>query len=170
MWHKLLFDALIGGTLVYALIAGGAAERIASAMLVAAAVGTIMVQGPATHKNYATINLAVMAVDLALLAGLAILAARSTRFWPVWLAGLQLVEVLTHIIRAVDAKLVPTGYVFILAFWSYPMVLLVAIGTFRHQQRLRRQDSVHPEKLRTQGFLRAQGQSRPVGTKITSNH
>jgi len=35
-------------------------------------------------------------------------------------------------------ELLPQAYFVIAAIWAYPMLIVLTIGTYRHQQRLRR--------------------------------
>ena len=64
-------------------------------------------------------------------------ALQSDRFWPLWIAGLQLTTILGHIVRAVDSGLFPRAYGAALMFWGYPIVLILAVGTWRSHRRLR---------------------------------
>ena len=82
-----------------------------------------------------------MLVDLAVLAGFTAVALRSRRFWPLWVAGLQLTTSIGHFLKGIDQHLLPRAYGAALQFWSYPILLILAIGTFRNHQRLRRSAS-----------------------------
>lgn len=50
--------------------------------------------------------------------------------------GLHLIGTAGHAVKAVDPHVIPKAYAFILAFWSYPMLLLLVAGTWNHQKRL----------------------------------
>ena len=95
---------------------------------------TISAQG----ANYRSVEIGVFFVDLATFAAFLALALRAERFWPSWLAALQLLGALSHIIKLMDPALPPRAYAVAAIFWSYPMILLLALGTWRHQRRLRR--------------------------------
>jgi hypothetical protein len=56
-----------------------------------------------------------------------------------WIAGLQLTTILGHLVRAVDAGLFPRAYGAALMFWGYPIVIILAIGTWRSHRRLQRE-------------------------------
>ena len=79
-----------------------------------------------------------MFVDLVVVAGFIAVALRSRRFWPLWVAGLQLTTSLGHILKGIDQDLMPRAYGAALQFWSYPILLIVAVGTYRSHRRLRR--------------------------------
>ena len=66
-----------------------------------------------------------------MLAGFVAVALRSNRFWPLWVAGLQLTTALGHVLKAIDHDLVPRAYGAALQFWSYPILLILAVGTWR---------------------------------------
>ena len=76
-----------------------------------------------------------MAVDLATLAAFVTLALSSRRFWPLWIAGLQLTASAAHALKLFDANLVPLAYAAAERFWSYPILLIIAIGAFRAHRR-----------------------------------
>jgi len=80
----------------------------------------------------------LLLVDLAVLAGFITVALRSKRFWPLWVAGLQLTTSLGHILKGMDQDLLPQAYGAALQFWSYPILVILAVGTFRTQRRLNR--------------------------------
>ena len=42
-----------------------------------------------------------------------------------------------HIVRAVDSGLFPRAYGAALMFWGYPILLILAVGTWRSHRRLR---------------------------------
>jgi hypothetical protein len=64
-------------------------------------------------------------------------ALRSSRFWPLWVAGLQLTTSVAHVLKAVNADLLPHAYAAAARFWSYPILLIIAIGIWRGQNRAR---------------------------------
>ncbi len=79
-----------------------------------------------------------MIVDLATLTAFVTLALTSRRFWPLWVAGLQLTASTAHALKLVDASLVPFAYAAAERFWSYPILLIIALGAFRAHRRERR--------------------------------
>jgi len=79
-----------------------------------------------------------MLVDLGVLAAFVAVALRSKRFWPLWVAGLQLTTSIGHLLKGIDQDLLPRAYGAALQFWSYPILLILAVGTYRSHQRVRR--------------------------------
>jgi len=76
-----------------------------------------------------------MAIDFAVLAGFVAIALRSDRFWPLWIAGFQLTSSVAHLLKAVDETLIPFAYAAAERFWSYPILLILAAGSWRQYRR-----------------------------------
>ena len=76
-----------------------------------------------------------MAVVLAVFLGFTWVALRSERFWPLWVAGLQLTAIFGHVLKAIDVDLFSRAYAAALVFWAYPMLLILALGTWRGRRR-----------------------------------
>jgi hypothetical protein len=79
--------------------------------------------------------LGVFIVDIVVFFAFLAVAIRSERFWPLWVTGLQLTTILGHILKATDAQLFPRAYGAALMFWGYPIVLILALGTWRESRR-----------------------------------
>ena len=125
---------------IYAFARGGAESRIAAAIAGTASIASVIVMSPIAGR-YSHIEAGVFAVDLAVLAGFTAIALRSDRFWPLWLAGLQLTTILAHVFKVIDFQLVPQIYAAAARFWVYPIFLIIVIGTWRSQRR--RSDEQH---------------------------
>lgn len=118
----------------YAFAYGRFDERWAAGICIAATIGSVLLHSPFSGR-YSNVETGVMIVDLLALAGFTSIALRSNRFWPLWVAGLQLTTILAHAMRAVDFALVPKIYAVAARFWVYPIFLVIVIGTWRSQQR-----------------------------------
>jgi hypothetical protein len=121
----------------YALTRGGPPERVAAGLMVAAFAAGIPVHMAFGAAGYRSAALSAVAIDVLLLGALIVLAWRSTRFWPLWMAACQLAAVLSHVVKLVDPAMQATGYAIQAQIWAYPMVPLAAIGAWRFQRRLR---------------------------------
>ena len=62
------------------------------------------------------------------LAAFLILALRAERYWPLWVAALQVIGTAGYFVKLADPDVIRRAYAFALAFWSYPMLLLIALG------------------------------------------
>ncbi|MCL6683437.1 hypothetical protein [Sphingomonas alba] len=137
-----LYWTILTLTCLYAGIAGGSDERSVAIVCLVASVVTAFVLSPWGHR-YSQLEAGEMVVDLAVFASFVLVALRSDRFWPLWIAGLQLTSSLAHLMKGMNLDLVPQAYAAATKFWSYPILLIVIIGTWRRQQRVRREHRTH---------------------------
>jgi hypothetical protein len=89
-------------------------------------------------SRFSSVELGILAVDVVMLLGLLGLALRAERFWPIWAVAFHLISTAGHAVKVVDPAVLRWGYAFALAMWSYPMLALLAIGTWNHQRRVKR--------------------------------
>ena len=75
------------------------------------------------------------------------LALFSKRFWPLWVAGLQLTASTAHVLKVFDAGLVPLAYAVAERFWGYPILLIIAVGACAQHRRTRRSDFTPRRRL-----------------------
>lgn len=129
-----LFRLLLVAVVVYALVRGGRDERSVAAICVLGAIFSELVYSP-IQQRFDDLEMGVMLVDLGVFAGFLAVALRSHRFWPLWVAGLQLTTTLGHFLKGVDSALLPQAYGAALVFWAYPIVVILAIGTWRASKR-----------------------------------
>lgn len=135
MFGPYIFGPLLLAVCLYALWRGGADERTVAATSLAGTVATMVVISP-LRQRYTGVEEGLMLVDIAVLAGFIIVALRSKRFWPLWVAGLQLTTSIGHILKSVDQDLLPRAYGAALQFWSYPILIILAVGTYRSHRRM----------------------------------
>ncbi|HSI16291.1 MAG TPA: hypothetical protein VK980_00875 [Sphingomonas sp.] len=134
MTRIILFNVLLLATCGYAILRGGTPERLTGWLLIVAA-GLTFVTGwrPAMFQQ---VEITMFLIDLTLLVGLVVIALKADRLWPMVLAAFQLDSAAIHILKIVDADMISITYALMVAIWSYPMLLILAIGTLRHQRRL----------------------------------
>lgn len=131
-----LFLAVLGLSCLYALARGGAPERIAGGLYLAAFAVDELVHRTIDGSSYTTVEMGSFLLDLVLLLALILLAWRSTRHWTQWVAGWQLAAVVAHLAKLIDPTMHATGYAFQAQVWSYPIVITTAIGAWRYRDRL----------------------------------
>jgi hypothetical protein len=128
---------LLAATCGYALWKGRWDERISALVCIAASVISTMVLSPLATR-YAQVETGELLVDGLVLCTFVAVALRSNRFWPLWVAGLQLTSSTAHVLKSIDLGLMPEAYAAATRFWSYPILIIIAAGTWRgHQRRLR---------------------------------
>jgi hypothetical protein len=134
MVTNVFFDSILLSGCGYAFWRGGPPERLGATIFVAAVVLTrVAISGAGTR--YSSVEVGVFVVDLLTLAALLALALFSNRLWPLWVTALHIIGTTGHAVRLVDPTLIRWAYAFVLAFWSYPMLLLLVLGTWNHQRR-----------------------------------
>jgi len=121
----------------YALLKGGAPERIGASVI---GLGSILslVAAASPGARFGSVEEGVFLVDLAAFAVFLGLALRAERHWPLWVTALQAIGTAGHAAKLLDPSVIPLAYAFVLAFWTYPMLLLIVMGTWNHQKRLAR--------------------------------
>ena len=77
----------------------------------------------------------IFVADLILLVILLAVALHADRFWTLWLVAFHALGTGGHLVRGLDHGIAPIAYAILLASWSYPMILLLVIGTARHARR-----------------------------------
>ena len=135
------YYAILLAVCAYAFLAGRSDERIVAGICIAATLASNLVVAP-PGSRYSGVEGGIMFVDVAAFAGFTWVALRSERFWPLWVAGLQLTTLIAHILKAVQLDLMPQAYAAAARFWVYPIFMIIVIGTWRshrRRQELRRQ-------------------------------
>ena len=136
MTHLVIFYVAQLLASAYAIARGGAPERIVAWTMIAAAVATSITS--MAPNLFAEVNRGQLIVDLAFMAVAAGVALRADRFWPMVIAGLHLLGILIHGVRAYDPHILPVVYARAPAALAYPMLLILVIGTWRFVRRSQR--------------------------------
>ena len=130
------YFALLFLVSAYAFARGRSDERASASICVLASIASVIVGRPAVSA-YSGMEAGLLMVDVAALAGFTLVALRSERFWPLWVAGLQLTTLIAHALKAVQLDLMPQAYAAAARFWVYPIFAIIALGTWRsHRRRL----------------------------------
>lgn len=121
-----LFTILIFASCAYACVAGGKEGRWISFLIISAALLSI----PASYMDYGwhRVQLPVLCVDILLFIGLAAVAVRSQRYWPLWATAFHLISISTHMARAAEPFLSSLVYFSLQSFWSLPGELVMVVG------------------------------------------
>jgi hypothetical protein len=137
--NKYVFWALLLLTCGYALANGRKYERIAAMVFLTASIVSVLAHSW-LWAGYRVMNGGEVAVDCAVLVAVVAIALASDRFWPLWVAGLQLVDSMAHIFKATTGNLAPWAYAIAERFWSYPILVILFIGAWRQHRRTQRDE------------------------------
>lgn len=132
--HYLVFWAILLFICGYALWRGRREERIAATACLLATMVTVWIIPPEPLR-YRSLDPGQLAIDAAMLITFVAIALRSDRFWPLWVAGLQLTMSMSHLMKAIDSDLLPRAYAAAAVLWSYPILLIILIATWRDHRR-----------------------------------
>ena len=147
MSHDQIFAILLVLCCGYALLLGGAPERIGALAIVLGSVVSIMVTAPWATRNM-NVEVGVLLVDLAMFLVFLAMALVSRRFWPLWVAGLLGVQVLSHLLGLPPSLPLNLTYAIVNRSLGYAIVPMIAVATLRHRQRMKR-DGADPSWLRS---------------------
>jgi hypothetical protein len=129
MMRVVLFYALLLTVVLLALRHGDRETRYAALIALAgsllSAASVYSIGGARPVEGF------VALVDLGVLAAFVYIALKSCRFWPLWVAGLQLTTVLAHLLRLISPDLVDIAYQAAMRFWSYPILLILVVAALR---------------------------------------
>ena len=132
--RMLIFAALLFGCFFYALARGGWPERTGILILMIGSVLSAVANSP-LQERYASVEIGIFLVDAGMLAAYLALALATDRYWPLWITALQLLVVLAHLAKLADPDMLRNGYGFIMAVWSYPQIIIMALATRAHHRR-----------------------------------
>jgi hypothetical protein len=135
----IIFDLLLFGACGYALLKGRTDARIVAITCIVANFASY-----AVVSRYASVERGVLIIDLLTFLAFTWAALKSDRFWPLWVSGLQLTTSMGHLLKGVDESLVPIAYAAALRFWSYPILIILAVGVWRGQRRARAERDLIP--------------------------
>ncbi|RXD05548.1 hypothetical protein EQZ23_10845 [Sphingomonas sp. UV9] len=135
MLRIILFELLQLAVSWFAIRRGGAPERMVGWMLIVAAITSLAIGIPA--NAFRGLSLPHFTIDILLFGGLLVVAARANRFWPYWMAALELLAIGVHGARMVDPSLVPIVYSRMIGQVAYPMCAVLALGTYHYIRRTR---------------------------------
>ncbi len=135
-----LFVILLVAAAVYALRKGGGPER-AMAMILLAMAASDQILHLFIPARFLQVDTGHLLIDVLAAAATLILALKAYRFWPLIAGSLQLLPLVAHSTRAIDIALDPIAYLTMQVAASWLLPPLLALGTYRHQRRIRQTGS-----------------------------
>jgi hypothetical protein len=144
MGTKYIFITLLVITCGYALWRGRKYEQLSALVFLSATVATVLARSTG-QERYIALERSDLIIDSLVLLAMVAIALRSDRFWPLWIAGLQLTISMSHLLKALRPDLLPLAYAAAERFWSYPTLIILFIGAWRqHQRRISEQREALP--------------------------
>jgi hypothetical protein len=133
MIRILVFNLFYVVVCLFALVRGGPPERIGALILVADFELSLFVVGPMSRR-FSGVEWPMFGVDFAAFAALYLLSILSARYWPIWMAALQGCVALSHLV-GFRRDIIAWAYGTAVASWSYLLLAILAIATWRHIRR-----------------------------------
>jgi hypothetical protein len=135
---KWFFLTVLLSASVYVLWNGKREERLVLIILVAAFCVTyvIFVLG---SRSWLNVSWGIPIFDTFSFMVLATIALRSKRFWPLPVAALHLIPVLTPIVDLVGKNLMSSALGWTQGIWSYLQLIIVVVATKRGQLRAQKE-------------------------------
>jgi hypothetical protein len=130
----LVATALVCG---FALIRGGAPERLVALTFLAGATASTLIS-IRFHFPPDGFQPAIFCVDMLMLVCIGGVMLKANRYWPIAVAALQFLSVLGHLIKLLDPNMVTVLYWIANTFWAVPQIVILGVGTIRHVHRARR--------------------------------
>ena len=109
MLPQAFYFILLIGACGFAFLYGDRDHRVVAGACIVATIATLFVLNP-VEQRYGGIEYGVLAVDFAVLLVFCAIALQSDRFWPLWIAGLQLTTSFAYAMKAINADLLPYAY------------------------------------------------------------
>jgi hypothetical protein len=122
---------------LYALWAGGGPERLGAAIFALSVAATHLIR-TANEQRWLDIEAGELIVDAVTFLAFVAIALRANRYWPLWVSAMLGIGMLGHLARGMIPDTFWWAYAVVLTIWSYPIVLLFALGAFLHRRRLSR--------------------------------
>jgi hypothetical protein len=111
-----------------AFLKGGVEERLtAGSMLINVGVTVLL-----RDHSWLGLQNAGFAADLGSLLLFLGIALTSSKFWPMAMAGFQLLIVLTHISKIIDRTFEQWAYITAIVIWTHLQIITLGIGVWNH--------------------------------------
>ncbi|MDE0878640.1 MAG: hypothetical protein OSB00_08240 [Sphingomonas bacterium] len=132
MTHIIVFNGLLIASIAYAMLKGGAPERLIATIFLIAATASYL----APYSGYHVLEADILLIDAIALLALIAVALVANRYWPMYEAALQLLTVAIHAVKAYNPELAYWMYGGASAKIAYPTLIILVIGVARHRKRL----------------------------------
>jgi hypothetical protein len=134
MATKYIFWTLLLLSCGYALWRGRKYEQLSAVIFITASIASVLARSP-IDERYLGVEISDLMIDSFVIISMLVIALRSDRFWPLWVAGLQITIGMSHLLKAIQPDLLPLAYAAAGRFWSYPTLIILFIATWRQHRR-----------------------------------
>jgi hypothetical protein len=134
MTRQIAFLILLITSTLYAGLRGGRPEQIGAATLFAGAWISTLAVHPLGQRFF-HVETGILLTDVAILGVFLWLSVRSTRFWPLWVAGMLTAEVIVHIGLIIAPSVRWKAYMDATAIWGWIAQLVLIGATWRTKWR-----------------------------------
>lgn len=126
-WPALIGAAFVALVAAFALLKGGAPERIGCSAFLLGWLASLIVQ---TRMDFAGVQWLMFALDVTMLVIFGSMVWKAPRSWPVWACALQLLAVTSHVMVMLHLKPTISAFYTVVNLTGYGIMLSIAIGTF----------------------------------------
>ncbi|MBV9843091.1 MAG: hypothetical protein JOY99_16425 [Sphingomonadaceae bacterium] len=137
MTHLIVSRGLLLICCGYALLRGGAPERIIAAAYLVSVPATVYALGPLIGR-FRGFELGAFLIDFALFIIFVAIALRADRYWTLWVSAMQASSLLGYFLGLLGTSKLNLASAILVQMWFYPIMVTLGIATFRHRLRKRR--------------------------------
>ena len=148
---NILFPSLLVACCIYAFLVGGRPERLGAGIYTVSCFASLFtyILFSTPSARFQSVEVGILVIDALTFVAFIMLAVRANRFWPIWVSALLGLGVLAHFARWAGPEVIPWAYAAVLSIWSYPILAIIAIGTFNHRRRMARGETDQPWSSRS---------------------
>lgn len=137
MLRFVVFLTLLAAASIYAFRRGGTPEKQVAAVLVGLQMLDNAFHLLGGRSHYREVDPFHVFNDAWPLAALLAVALTANRFWPLWVAALQMIATFAHYARFMDVAAPPMAYSIMTRAPIWIQVLILLLGTWNHDRRNR---------------------------------
>jgi hypothetical protein len=131
-WQYFSYYSVLFVTALAAHWRGSGSERIGVWIAIC---GSIISSAFSNPSIWGDLALPVFIIDLLVLAGFWSLALFSTRFWPYWATGWQLVGTFVHVQRGLFSDILEKPYGLLSMYIAYPILGVILVASLMARKR-----------------------------------
>lgn len=136
VWHNVAFLLLLLLSCTYAFVGGGAPERLVAAIMLAATGLTVFASAP-WIATFRSLEFRLFLVDFVALLMFLAISQNANRAWPMLVTAFQFAAIGIHFAEALNSNQKPLGYALLEALPAWAHIPILAMGTWRHRNRLK---------------------------------